>query len=45
MMNAIESPEFCKECPFNLIISDVDEIIKSNEIGKKCKERRKLWEK
>ena len=40
MINAIESPEFCKECPFNLIISDVDEIIKSNEIGKKCKERR-----
>ncbi len=40
MMNAIESPEFCKECPFNLPITDINELIKSGNLNKKCNERR-----
>ena len=40
MMNTIESPEFCKECPFNLKLEDINIIIKSNELNKKCDERR-----
>ena len=40
MMNTIESPEFCKECPFNLKLEDINIIIKSNELNKKCNERR-----
>ena len=40
MINAIESPEFCKECPFNLDLNDINNIINSNNINKKCKERR-----
>ena len=39
MMNAIESPEFCKECPFNLPSSDINYFTASNE-NKKCNERR-----
>ena len=40
MINAIESPEFCKECPFNLPIKDINKIIKSDNLNKKCNERR-----
>ena len=40
MINAIESPEFCKECPFNLPIQEINNIIKSNDLNNKCKERR-----
>ena len=40
MMNAIESPEFCKECPFNLYIEEINNLIQSNNLIKKCKERR-----
>ena len=40
MMNTIESPEFCKECPFDLKLDDINMIIKSNELNKKCDERR-----
>ena len=40
MMDAIESPEFCKECPFNLPIKEISNLIQSNDLKKKCKERR-----
>ena len=40
MMNAIESPEFCKECPFNLPIQEISNLIQSNKLNNKCKERR-----
>lgn len=40
MINSIESPEFCKECPFNLPIQGIDTLIKSNDLNSKCKERR-----
>ena len=40
MMNAIDSPEFCKECPFNLPIEEINQIIKSNNLNEKCIERR-----
>ena len=40
MMNAIDSPEFCKECPFNLPIEEINKIIKSNNLNEKCIERR-----
>ena len=39
MINAIESPEFCKECPFNLPISEINYFSKYN-LNKKCNERR-----
>ena len=39
MMNAIESPEFCKECPFNLPNGDIEYITEENG-NKKCTERR-----
>ncbi len=40
MINTIESPEFCKECPFNLPITEINNLIQSNDLNKKCKERR-----
>lgn len=40
MMNALESPEFCKECPFNLPIEDINKLIQSDNLNKKCQERR-----
>ena len=40
MMDAIESPEFCKECPFNLPIKEISNLIQSSDLKKKCKERR-----
>ena len=40
MINAIESPEFCKECPFNLPIQDINAIINSKNLNEKCNERR-----
>ena len=40
MLNAIESPEFCKECPFNLPLQEINSLIKSNDLNNKCKERR-----
>ena len=40
MMNTIDSPEFCKECPFNLPIEEINKIINSNNLNEKCKERR-----
>ena len=39
MMNAIESPEFCKECPFNLPSTEINYFTAPNE-NKKCSERR-----
>ena len=39
MINAIESPEFCKECPFNLPLSEINSFSNYN-LNKKCKERR-----
>ena len=39
MINAIESPEFCKECPFNLPLSDINSFSNYN-LNKKCNERR-----
>ena len=39
-MNIIESPEFCKECPFNLPIEGINSIINSNDLINKCQERR-----
>ena len=38
MINAIESPEFCKECPFNLPLSQINKINKQSQ--EQCKERR-----
>ena len=38
MINAIESPEFCKECPFNLPLNQINNINKENQ--EKCQERR-----
>jgi hypothetical protein len=40
MVNTIKSPEFCKECPFNLLIDDINKLIKSDNLNKKCLERR-----
>ena len=40
MINAIESPEFCKECPFNLPIHEINVLINSKNLNKKCNERR-----
>jgi hypothetical protein len=39
MINAIESPEFCKECPFNLPLSEINSFPNYN-LNKKCTERR-----
>ena len=39
MINAIESPEFCKECPFNLPLSEINSFPNYN-LNKKCNERR-----
>ena len=39
MINAIESPEFCKECPFNLPLSEINSFSNYN-LNKKCNERR-----
>ena len=39
MVNAIETPEFCKECPFNLPINEI-EFFPQNDLNKKCNERR-----
>ena len=39
MINAIESPEFCKECPFNLPITEINCFSNFN-LNKKCNERR-----
>ena len=39
MINAIESPEFCKECPFILPISEINYFSNFN-LNKKCNERR-----
>jgi hypothetical protein len=41
MINAIESPEFCKECPFNLPLSEINSFPNYN-LNKKCNERRCL---
>ena len=40
MINTIESPEFCKECPFNLPIKEINNLIQANNLNDKCKERR-----
>ena len=39
MINAIESPEFCKECPFILPSSEIISF-NQNNLNKKCNERR-----
>ena len=39
MINAIESPEFCKECPFNLPLSEIN-FFPNYNLNKKCTERR-----
>ena len=36
----MDSPEFCKECPFNLPIQEVNTLINSQNLNKKCNERR-----
>ena len=38
MINAIEYPEFCKECPFNLPLIQINNINKESQ--EKCTERR-----
>ena len=40
MINAIESPEFCKECPFNLPIEEVNKYFENDFSTDKCKPRR-----
>ena len=40
MADAIESPEFCKECPFNLPLEGINSIINSNDFINKCPQRR-----
>ena len=39
MMNTIDSPEFCKECPFNLPLWQINYFTETNS-NKKCNERR-----
>ena len=40
IINTKDSPEFERECPFNLPIEDINNIIESNDLINKCPERR-----
>ena len=51
MINTMESPDFCRECPFNLPNSYIDNIyldylsdnLKGNDLKNQCKNRRCIF--